>query len=1347
MNNRGNIGIVALIAAALVGINYLPRGTQENAAEPAQRTEAHAEQSAASPELGLFPPCESIRTLLARFYSDPKKIPYPASCYQPGKAPPSSSPAEKPKTKLEIIVALVPNPLHTHLPLVFDRAVEAIQQAAQDEGYSYDGSWFPWSSERREYDRLADDTAYHDRKSQTEQQPGVMVFRNNVDKEEALSAPKESGAAKTSQADKLVKPYEAGLVVFVVGEQPTHGIDDSQFEKTMEWLAKLQPQDNRQPEDNRPLRILGPISSGSLPSLERELKKAIDDGRPFDSGLKIFSGTVSSSGSFEWFCKQLKQSLKVQGEWETPCLESTKKFQFRTYSESDQLKTDRFCKYLEEEGYDLNRLAILSEDQTEFGMAARYRDSGTDTPICVSETEAAGPVSEKAGVPGEEIEAGLEAYRALKAEAVKHSPVYLKYPRDIAALRAAYERQSIFTAGKQTANVPGTTLRGQLVEPPGTQYDTPRSYAGQLDLLAQESLLQAIVGQLQMNSVQFVLIRATNTLDQIFLSRFLSRTYPQARIVLTGADLLYLRGDQGTSSQGIMALSTYPLLPGQQRWSRTLRAHHNRSYRLFGQEAAEGVYLAARGLLASDRTPIPIYDSLPPLWAPVDSNAKPGPDDYRAPTWLTVIGYGRFWPLAALNEVNKIHSDEPSLLEQATTKEINNGDPPEADDIKQGAHLLFPAEMYALLILCSAMAGWQLYCCWYGSICGQKHTLTYFAPQPRREYSQLVFLGSLIIGIIGAVFAVLSGLSYGSVLPRDLSVWLWLATLWVVLCAVLSLAVNRSLPRLHSYPDGYRELVQERGYWKNFVARIAKRRRPILISAGSLILLIFGYAALLHLLLIDGLTPANRFPTFWRAVNLFSFVSPLLPQILLLFGLRGWFWCNLQGLTLVGPDRPLLPKEMQIPLTSMEMSLGMRGTLLRLFAREESQKLIEDESTPLGVRWLKAFPIFLLGTTIAFRLILKGYYVASLGEKHFGCIVFWWLVLVTAVLLTDMHQMLQTWQKLRRLLVLLDRVRLRRTLAAMKGIAWGSVWKMGGSVLDERYRVISREFECLLNLKNLLQRRIDESAENEEGAAAALRSVQACLMTGFEFAKWYVGSDKTKDRGLPKPVENLESIQQPAKDTALPKPVNDAKSYQRPSNDIGPIARFQEALARTAGVVMSDVVSPAWQKESESLLVDKSRLQSSNIPPTDIHRPFAPRSEVSDLVCAAEEFVVIPYLGVIQNALGRIRLMAFGMLSLFLGMTLAVASYPFGPQQVLGRILLVLFLVCGFAVAWVYGKMLRDATLSYVTDTNPGELGWQYWVRLTTFGIGPLLALLTALFPSLTEFLVSWIQPGAQAMK
>ena len=41
---------------------------------------------------------------------------------------------------------------------------------------------------------------------------------------------------------------------------------------------------------------------------------------------------------------------------------------------------------------------------------------------------------------------------------------------------------------------------------------------------------------------------------------------------------------------------------------------------------------------------------------------------------------------------------------------------------------------------------------------------------------------------------------------------------------------------------------------------------------------------------------------------------------------------------------------------------------------------------------------------------------------------------------------------------------------------------------------------------------------------------------------------------------------------------------------------------------------------------------------------------------------------------------------------------------------------------WVYAGMHRDATLSYMTDTTPGELGRPFWLQLVTLVPDPYLA-------------------------
>jgi len=80
----------------------------------------------------------------------------------PGELPPG----------IRLMVVTVPDPRHTHLSLQFDRTLEAIQQAAQDERYTYDSSWLPWKTERIEYGSMADRKAEMKEAAEREVCPG-----------------------------------------------------------------------------------------------------------------------------------------------------------------------------------------------------------------------------------------------------------------------------------------------------------------------------------------------------------------------------------------------------------------------------------------------------------------------------------------------------------------------------------------------------------------------------------------------------------------------------------------------------------------------------------------------------------------------------------------------------------------------------------------------------------------------------------------------------------------------------------------------------------------------------------------------------------------------------------------------------------------------------------------------------------------------------------------------------------------------------------------------------------------------------------------------------------------------
>ena len=103
--------------------------------------------------------------------------------------------------------------------------------------------------------------------------------------------------------------------------------------------------------------------------------------------------------------------------------------------------------------------------------------------------------------------------------------------------------------------------------------------------------------------------------------------------------------------------------------------------------------------------------------------------------------------------------------------------------------------------------------------------------------------------------------------------------------------------------------------------------------------------------------------------------------------------------------------------------------------------------------------------------------------------------------------------------------------------------------------------------------------------------------------------------------------------------------------------------------------------------------------------------------------------------------------ALFLASAVAMSTYPFDPRQALSAILIALFVITGGVIVKVYADMHRDATLSHVTNTKPGELGTEFWFKIIGFGFAPLVGLLTRVFPGITDLVFSWLQPGISSLK
>lgn len=1259
--------VVAVASAIGVTSRFNERGPAEQtgevkfAAQPAPRNPQQADAFAQGP-------CVEIEERLQSFLinGDKSSIAAPETCFEPRERPKDYAPHAKAMqdkaAELTFVIATVPDPLHTHFSLSFDRLMEAIQQGATDEGYIYDSSWLPWETGQDKFALIADQERSDDEKKAREEQPGIVLFRK---------IPAKGGT-------DAAEPFRRGLVVFVVGEEPTHGLHRMQLWNAAAWMAALQPGRESAPAKYQfPAKILGPSSSGSLPSLAsllvdlaaRTYPKAGRANLPARPTVLIYSGSVTSAALVNRF-------LNFTG----PTIDA----HLWSFQQSDDRALDLYCRFLSHSGFDLDKLAIVSEDETAYGNL--FRD---------------------------------QADQPLSCSARSKTPARLYYPRDISALRSAYQKQSIFYQPPEQS-VPESsrrTLTPDIADPEGQEHDTIRDYSGDQLALSQEAVLQQIVSQLRVHQSEYVVLRSSSPLDQLFLSHYLRLSYPEGRIVILGSDLLLRRETGAARLGGIMTLSTFPLLPWEQHWTRAKSDTASHSHRVFSHDGTEATYVAARFMLHSpslDATlhsdqgrflpttdqNIRVPDYSTPFWirAPVSGDAAEPP-----PVWLSVLGRNDFWPVAALND-----RSVPKDLDPAGTTAAQRANQSYSPFLRATLSFLetlvpflartafpdkslpqwppwpqLPLSMCIAWLLLLAWALFHLVCCSLPSVMKKPSHRAYFSSfEPyRTNHKTLVVLGSLVI----ASSATVLGGGCGAMSPEGMPlmhprmVLGLVLLLWSIAGAALAVNIRRE---------------SGAGEWRWPLAVF------VLGTAGFYYLLYFSTE--------PAMTLANRMTTYLRDMNLASGVSPLIPLLAPAVGIYLWFWYSLQGLALFGPDHPVLP-----PLDSLEVELpGKKQNWLSMFSSHGVGNPVEKRSIPFAGETV-AVAIGLFFVLLALAGVIAGDVpIRSLGAKPYGILVCILMDLCVSILLANAFRLLTVWISLRELLTFLNRLRLRRSMAAFSGVSWGSVWKISGNVLEMRYKLLTRQAECATHLKNALDKLRDGFREPTSGPRAfpevdaALADLTAARKT---FAEWYVGAWHNSR----------------ARDTE--------RRFEK----------FQERLARTAGILLSKMLIAAWGDEEGPDPEGETSDESAEGNGKDL----TPVSGLDPHIRFAEQLVCYVYLGFIQNVLGRLRGIAMCILWLFVAVTVAMASYPFDPRPGISAATVILFLAVGAVIVMVYAQMHRDPILSYLTNTKPGELGIDFWFKMIAFGTGPVIGLLATVFPDLTDFLFSWVQPGISSMR
>jgi hypothetical protein len=291
--------------------------------------------------------------------------------------------------------------------------------------------------------------------------------------------------------------------------------------------------------------------------------------------------------------------------------------------------------------------------------------------------------------------------------------------------------------------------------------------------------------------------------------------------------------------------------------------------------------------------------------------------------------------------------------------------------------------------------------------------------------------------------------------------------------------------------------------------------------------------------------------------------------------------------------------------------------------------------------------------------------------------------LVMLLILVSGFRLGRIWQKLRRFLQDLNRQRVKRVFAQLKLDGGWAALWFYGSE-DPDWDYMKQSHEVLQDLWNT-----PAKPAGSEAVDTAIKNIH-----------------KTKEQLQREPFSIFHRIKVVESDAELEKAMS----------------RGQDQLALVLNQVL-DQLGEFWRD------------------------PFPPNHPAIQRRRLLEKYVALRWFSFIRAVIARIRLL---ILFLTIGFSLAMISlviYSFEPHQELLWSVTALFIVIGLLVLTVLVQMHRDPILSRIVGTEPGKLDLTFFVRLILLGVGPMLTLLATHFPSIGQSVISFLQPGLEAMK
>jgi len=947
-------------------------------------------------------------------------------------------------SNFRFLVATVPDPVASHLDVEFDRAIESLQRAAAFEGYSFERYWLPWrSGNANGIATTGSATTLHTEERLRQEQPGLLIFRKLPKaaapkfKETTEEEPKEIRDPCFREAGPSRPPDEdQRLLIFLVGEIPTAGLNRAAFFKSLDYIDQLMlPPDGNSPSTTQPLcvSIAGPQFSATLPALGEAIVKYKDryqekkkNGNPV---FHVVGYGARSDSLIEAFHSKLRAANDLS-----------------TFSSLDLTSSDaqnEIVTYLCDLGYENSEIAVLGEDGSAYGNAIskdldwRKWQSNKAKSGCNPQT-----------YPTEAL--------------------YLSFPRDLSTIRNAMESESSSSETQQIAgvNIPSIGVTLSLRQDETNERDSPADFARNQSSARVDSALQAIVRRLRTRRIQAVIVTATNPLDRVFLLQYLHLTVPDIRLATIGADDFMLGRARSIDLSGTLAVTSLPLLSGNS----VVNGIGGETAKLinFPSNASEGIFLAATNLLwslNSDRRTLWVDQDAAKI-SECDDISIIGKTGFRTATRSTVQGTAQVYPC-----IQWVKDKKPAYSVTITRATANAS--VSIPFIWVVALTMLLAVTLLHLAFVYSSNGWLRL--------GKLPTVRYFSLSSSSVRAiQMFFLFAATCQIfLWEWIAVTTTLalyapSYSLLLPTspmsDYLVTMPAGDMGSLGCIlVLSSFYQQPLLWLHIVLLACSCLVCGRLFFTMVSERNEKSSHAVLASIVVSLLFVVSTCVCWWLILCHGGFFQPQRLVASRAVYLLEGLSPIIPIFFVLLAYYLWSLNNLQRLSMVVARVSLcIPSNIEPAEELASMVTGLQASIRQSV----------DLKPALALMGLTILACYLLRLTSA----LRGF------EVWFrGWLVTWGFGLLLLIIVAMLYRSWDVWSRLRKILHFLDAALLGSAFARVpKDLSSMRIWSFGGT--RATYMVQVRTAELLQYMTDEYPATAGQSAGGASGGANSQNS-------------------------------------------------------------------------------------------------------------------------------------------------------------------------------------------------------------------------------------------------------------------